>query len=158
MYHRGDYCNDLYEEITDHIHLNGLHTSPHNIQIIIDSEKNMNDALIRAWKKTKVVIKHLRQDNVKICHPYIRDKNVFNNIFPECVTILVSEKNSWEMLTDEMKKIVIEFKTSYGGPMSRLDPYPVKFGNFIAIRVSIGYNDEPIRVIFELMDMLKRLE
>lgn len=157
---------DHNELIEQWILLNGLHTSPYNAKLIIDNITTLDKRICQSSKITLEIIHELQKNypTLKINHPIINKVKL--NMYPSVFTInipnIYKEKkyNSYK-LKHELDKLLnitdIEYKTSFGGNMSKIDTYPKCINDYISVRISIGYDDDTKKVVSELKKILSQV-
>ena len=95
-----------------------------------------DDSLVRRYFKHDYDDRNDRNDR--------NDKN--HRIGPSVftMTLKTNKKKLLKVLKDQDK---IDFKTSFGSKLSKIDPWPSSDGDFVNCRVSIGYDDSYDRVV-----------
>jgi cystathionine beta-lyase/cystathionine gamma-synthase len=170
--------NEILNNISRIISLNGLHVSPHNCTKIMEAMKDLDERLLRSSELTLMVLEKLKNNDkiFNLAHPYLQNEQKYISIFPPVFTFVVNVKK-YKVL-QVLKKSSIEYKTSFGGPFTRTD-LPSKAGlhplssinmklqktadgcsldeENIAIRISIGYDDNYSNCINNLSSLIDHL-
>jgi cystathionine beta-lyase/cystathionine gamma-synthase len=150
----------------------GIHTSPHDINIINQNIISVTERAKKIGPITMEIMKRLVEKNVKVIHPclpshpsykqtlkYISDAPAVFAIDCECL----DTQKIFDAFTKCCPNILI--KTSYGGKESRLNPYPdlhqMDDGTkFMRIRIAIGYLEpnveELVHNILLALDVLNK--
>jgi len=140
-------------------HFNGHHVSPHDMSIISKSLDTLKVRVKAASNKTMQIISALIDHGFTIVHPTVANPidSLPFKIQPS-VFVVTGERAgaglpavlpSLSVIKKRVGKSCLEWKTSYGGPHSRIDNYSKKD----RIRISIGYNEEP-NLLFDLLMIL----
>lgn len=124
----------------------GIHTSPHNALVISTSIANLDFRMRKSSEVTIQVIKNL-STKINILHPY---NNAFaKKYFKYMPSVFTFELSKTKKEVDDImiKSKKIEYKSSFGHALSRIDPYPQTINNKIQCRISIGYIDTVDKII-----------
>jgi cystathionine beta-lyase/cystathionine gamma-synthase len=153
--------NIIVDNIMTWISLNGLHTSPHNAEIITENLYSLDDRIKKSSDLTINVLDHLKSNNkiVNISHPYLSDVTIDNKyikLWPSVFTFAIKASKN-KVLKILQKSNIIEHKTSFGSKHTRSDPWPYKQGDLTIIRISIGYDDDYDKIIKGLDQIIDNL-
>jgi cystathionine beta-lyase/cystathionine gamma-synthase len=150
-------CRQQYfKAIKSYMNLHGIHTSPHNCQLVLDNLGNIDERIIRSSAIIEEVAAVLATapDFIDVRHvsiPHSSGKNyaeeyynVIPNgsskiIYPSVLTFkLAMSKNK---AIEWMKSTGLRYETSFGSAHSKFDTWPVKCGDYTQCRLSVGYDD-----------------
>lgn len=152
--------------ISEHIKRTGLHVSPHNSKIISDRVSTMDDRIRHSSCTTIEVLKMLETNHkiLSISHPAINTHpshsmaiKYFNSgLWPSVFTIWVntSKVNALKIMQESH---LIEHKTSFGGKLSRTDPWPHEYNGSTMCRIAIGYDDKEDMITFGINDLVDKM-
>lgn len=143
-----------YDGILDLIKLEGIHISPIICNNILDKISSLNERLIISSNNTiKILNELLKIKDICLSHPYIYNNKFNNDLYPSVFTVTIYNLTK-DKLISEIKKLNINYKTSFGGPDTKIDTYhKINHDNSITLRISIGYIDN---FIIDL-DLIKNL-
>lgn len=171
--------NSSYAKEVEHwIKMTGVHVSPHDANVILNNISNLDERIQKASTNTILVLQHLSTEKIisNIQHPSITShqdhtlaKEIFNTskseenkkdekdvLWPSVFTCMIKKsiKATSRILSSQK---FIEYKTSFGGELSRIDCFPVsqKLGKekYTRIRISIGWK-ENIKELLKSFDSL----
>lgn len=140
----------------------GIHVSPHNLQIINENMKNQNERITNSSKLTLQIIEKYEKI-IEITHPYLEnhdshflaEKYFKNGLYPSVFTFKLNMKmNAARKIFEKMK--ILEYKTSFGSKMSRIDTFPVNKKDYVQVRLSIGYDDNFERICQGIDEILNK--
>ncbi|AYV78120.1 MAG: Cys/Met metabolism, pyridoxal phosphate-dependent enzyme [Edafosvirus sp.] len=152
----------IYNKIYEYIRFTGVHISPLQCKTISENIDTIDQRIKKSSKlTTEIAVRLSEHENVlDVSHPSLINhpssclaKNLFNGIYPSVLTFKIkqSEKKAREL----MNACGIEYKTSFGSKLSRLDPWPVIVDDtFIVCRLAIGYDDNCDSIIKKLSVLL----
>lgn len=138
---------EQYESrIFNHIKVHGLHVSPYVCQIVSDNIETIDDRIKLSSSNTIEILDKIKntdkykQNLITVIHPYIRNENIYNGLYPSVFTIIVNNMNKSKFFWLS-KNIDMDFKTSFGSATTRVDTFPYynKHENSLRIRFAIGY-------------------
>lgn len=146
--------------------INGIHVSPFNCDLIDKNMLNMKDRITLSSELTsKVINKIIVHPKIKsLQHPILSNhpckdlavkyfnKSIISSVFT--FSVETSRNNIVRILK---KCTILDYKTSFGAKMSKIDPFPYKDGNLVVIRLSIGYDDEEDRIIKGIYEILNNI-
>ena len=155
---------DWYFE--EHIKRNGLHVSPHNIGIIIENLSSMEQRLRQSSHTTIKVLQQL-QSMLKIStiiHPAMDThpshqlalQYFQHGLWPSVFTMVIPVSKETALHAMESSSM-IEHKTSFGGRLSRTDPWPHEVNGTTICRIAIGYDDTETNVVMGLTDLIETM-
>jgi cystathionine beta-lyase/cystathionine gamma-synthase len=138
---------------------NGMHVSPLNCQIIIDNIQSLHNRLLESSKLTMQIIDRFK-DRVEFIHPSVETHPSYNlakqyfKILPSvCILVITASKSKAIKMMSKNSKI--DYQTSFGCKLSKFDPYPIKIGETVHCRLSIGYDD--VTLIDGLEEFLNKI-
>lgn len=130
----------------------GNHVSPHDIEIICNALGTLEKRISASSVKTLEIVKELEKRGMSVCHPGLLGHPCHKRAvgyFKYMPSVFIVNMDN----VDRTKLCLLagvhsyEIKTSFGGPMSRIDNWSVHADNKMAVRVSVGYEDEPQKTI-----------
>jgi cystathionine beta-lyase/cystathionine gamma-synthase len=129
-----------FNDILNLVKLEGIHICPIICNKINSSFSEMPIRLQNASNNTIKILDVLKNyTSILICHPFLFSKKFKNGLYLSVFTITVNNCIK-EKLINKVKNNNINYKTSFGGPDTRIDPYPkLNFDGSITFRISIGY-------------------
>lgn len=156
---RNDFMSDWFRK---RITGEGLYVCQYNCICIAENVPSIEERMKAAEIRTLDIIAELvNNQKCVIKHPSLRaseDPYKVIKVMPSVFTVTVRTRAAMDI--DRVKNILensgLEFKTSYGGPMSRLDRWPTVNGTSVTFRISVGYNDDPSRVIIEANKLIDK--
>jgi cystathionine beta-lyase/cystathionine gamma-synthase len=136
---------DIMDDINVWKRFNGIHNSPYDTQVIINSLKTMDHRIAVSSALTKEVVSMLPKLDIK----YLEGCSVF--------TFRVKTSKSRALKFLRQSKII--FKTSFGGHETRIDPFPKRDGDYVICRVACGYGGEMTakEVADEVLDLVEKM-
>ena len=161
--------NILLKGVHDYNKINGLHVSPHNCDVLLSNLPTITDRILRSAQLTQLVIGYLESNPkvLNVSNPFC--KNHFSHdmasrffkkineqtIYPSVLTFqIIGTKSKLKKVT---KSSIIEYKTSFGSKMSRIDPYPYNIENVLVCRLSIGFDDIYERIVDGLQFIINNM-
>jgi cystathionine beta-lyase/cystathionine gamma-synthase len=160
--------NEDYQLANNYIKITGVHISPLHLNIINNQIDYLEKRINHCSELTYQVLEYLdKYPELSINHPSLKThlsynlKKYFkNNLIPSIFTI--GFKITEDKLLDCIKKLkIIDFETSFGSKLSKIDTYIYNYNNLSFIRFSIGYDDNIDRIkdgINELLQYIHKLD
>lgn len=150
---------------------NGLHTSPHNCEIISGAIPSIEKRIRSSSQQTCNVLNKLSKNAcVKLEHPIFQEqtettallwdvKEKKSQLVPSVFTLSCPFKGTKLELETLLKACKnIEYKTSFGASKSRINPWPVLENGICSFRVAVGYNEgEDEKVLGNLHVLIHQL-
>jgi O-succinylhomoserine sulfhydrylase len=156
----------IMKNVNDWMIINGHHTSPYNAQLILDNVVTMDKRLEKSSQLTLQVAKYLETNSKvrRVTHPLLQSHPTYklatqlfsNGLGPSVITFEV-KGNKNQVLGLLEKLSILEHKTSFGAKMSRTDPWPQVRGDFVQVRLSLGFEDNYERVVQGLEEFFTKL-
>jgi O-acetylhomoserine/O-acetylserine sulfhydrylase-like pyridoxal-dependent enzyme len=153
----------------------GASVSPIIADILLYQLDTLEKRIFQSSELTKEVIKNMIKKKFTISHPIIcgdKLKYFKNNLVPSVFTFKLCANNIDNKLNNkQINKIDLknrkklqnmfseskfQYKTSFGGSMSRIDRFPTSKKGVLIGRIAIGYNDN-IDNIIECIDNIIEL-
>lgn len=156
----------IHKKISAHTKLNGLHVSPYNCKCILNNIDDMPERIKKTSSMTCKLIDYLKkQENVhnvthvscinheshNLAKKYFKTNNnetLYPSVFTFYVKLDIEVFKKWIISSN------IEYKTSFGGPYTRIDDHPKITDNGIRCRISIGYEDSLDGIIEKINELL----
>jgi cystathionine beta-lyase/cystathionine gamma-synthase len=159
--------------------INGHHVSPHHCNLICEHLSNIQQRIINSstltMKVMNFMLTHPKIYNVS--HPLINNhksnhlaKKYFeiindNQLGPSVLTFMVRAKKNRVMKIFTRHNDIIDFKTSFGSKVSRLDTFPGQYEyhdeneiiEYTVCRLAVGYGDDYERIIKGLDELINKL-
>lgn len=136
---------------------NGQHVSPHNCRLINERIESMRSRIERSSKLTKEIIEFLRtrEDVFNLSYPH------FDSLGPSVVTFMLKCSKK-KFIKACMSNEILDYKTSFGSAMSKVDPYPgiviQEEIKYTLARLALGFEDSYDRVVTGLTKLLQDLD
>ena len=138
-----------------HVRVFGLHVSPHNARLIHNALNTIDERVRKSSNLTLAALERLRETHpeITIIHPSLPDhpshsilKAALSGpdgrgqpengvLYPSVFTFKV--KATKNVALKALQSNHLPFKTSFGAPMSRLDPWPQKDGDNTICRLAV---------------------
>jgi cystathionine beta-lyase/cystathionine gamma-synthase len=154
---------DFVCDIIDWISFNGLHVSPYNAKIILNSLDGLESRIKKSSENTLKIIENIKGNkNIDIIHPSLKSHPSYKlfkkymKYHPSVFTIKV--KSSKRKVLNALKNSkYIEHKTSFGSDKSRTNGWPDIDNEFVIFRISIGYDDDFDKTMKGIDEILKNI-
>lgn len=159
--------NDYLTNIKYYSKVKGNHVSPYDAGLLLEMLSSLYERVVDASKNTLKLIGTLHA-NFEIGHPCLeykldyfehldlKDFDINKIIFPSVFIIFVSGKK--DSIIERIKTFkFLEYKTSYGGPKSRIDQYPKQVKDKVMLRISVGYEEKDedlVNIVSEIKTLL----
>lgn len=159
---------DMFNNILEQYRrTHGLHVSPYNARSIHNAITTLDDRIKHSSAITCQVVSSLYEAHpeIVVSHPSLPNhpsysiskesliKDADDIQYPSVFTFRVKSSSNFIMKT--LNNSNVDFKTSFGGSMSRYDPYPTRQGEYMRCRFSVGYNDTSERILEEINNLIK---
>ena len=132
-----------FAEVEDWISQTGIHVSPHSAQLIADRMLTMEDRIKISSSKTIHLIE-LFKDKLDILHPYVQNNIFKNDLYPSVFAFVIKNKCLADVINMMKSSKYIPHKTSYGAECSKTDTEPRETKDGIICRLAVGYGDESV--------------
>lgn len=152
----------IHNKLYEYIRFTGIHVSPLQCKIIAQNIDTIDDRIKNSSELTIKLAQYLsnHKNVIKTSHPSLVNhisfnisKELFNGIYPSVLTFTI--KKSKNEAKELMLNSGIDFKTSFGSKLSRLDNWPVVIDNtFVCCRLAVGYEDDYDFIIDKLDSIL----
>lgn len=129
----------------------GYHVSPQNCELICNSLKTMNQRIAKTSILAKQTIEYM------LSNEKIEVKYTSLDSMPDVILFGIKGKKNRFSKNARKKLSIFNYKTSYGGPDSRIDPYPFEKDGLLWLRFSIGYKVDfcdIVRGLEEVMEII----
>lgn len=154
---------ELSDQCFYFIRLYGLYVAPIICDMLIEAQNTFQERMDKHHQNTKEVLTRLSHDKIiQINHPQLNNDCNLSHFkhtwFPVFTITCRSSKN--KVLKVVKRSDVLQFKTSFGGPDSRIDPFPKLSqddNRIITWRVAVGYETPPETIIEGLKSILDQL-
>ena len=152
-----------------------IHISGYDCTLINHNLSTMNERLAHSSGLTVALLKELQSLNepklIKLTHPFLENhpshelaKIFFNTtaegvqLYPSCLTFNITGPSMNKFRKVMKAHQVLDYITSFGCPMSRVDPYPRRDATDKSIRVrfAVGYRDSVQRNMEGLHNILEQ--
>ncbi|ARF12460.1 cystathionine beta-lyase/cystathionine gamma-synthase [Klosneuvirus KNV1] len=158
--------------------VNGQHVSPYNCELIYNNILTMKDRIANSSSLTTKVIEYLKSKPKisNMSHPLLANHVSYNlaikyfktindvNLGPSVLTFMVKTKKN-NIIKFFKNNTILDFKTSFGSQLSRIDSYPGTYYNndhpeikYTVLRLALGYNDTYERVVEGLDELFMQIE
>jgi cystathionine beta-lyase/cystathionine gamma-synthase len=145
-------------EVRNWHRINGLHVSPTNAGLTVESIASLKNRMAQSSQATEALMKDLAANGCTVIHPCLPSHVSYNRnrqhdylTFAPPMFVL---KRTFISKNQLMKKVmgtngILEWKTSYGGPSCRIDPWPIvkKEEDSTLVRVSVGFEPFDITAV-----------
>ena len=152
----------------DYLRICGVHVSPHNAGLIATGIEGQVERVTRSSAITVQVVSALKEAGICISHPSLENhpsyelaRRFFNKtgsdtLYPSVFTVTVSclSKSAASKILSKCPDL--EYKTSFGSAVSRVDPWPQFDAGKVTFRIAVGYNDNATRLTSAVSDLVDR--
>lgn len=143
--------------------MNGLYVSPFNAGVVLKNIQNIDERFIKSSNLTLEVIDKLKKnkDVIQITHPALKSHISYSlasklfKYYPSVFTFTIKASKSKVIQTLANNKY-IENKTSFGSEKSRFNNWPEVNGEFVTVRLAVGYNDNLETIMNGLDEFIKQ--
>jgi cystathionine beta-lyase/cystathionine gamma-synthase len=138
----------FYNKLDDFLRINGSHVSPLHCSLVLKNIDSLKERIEKSSALTVKIAKFL----LSVEHPsldthpskFLAEK-MFSN-YPSVLTFVIPiVKDDAIKFMQSIKEI--DYKTSFGSPMSRFDPWPKTVAGGTQCRLAIGFNDTYQRLV-----------
>lgn len=156
--------NELLGEVRNWMRVMGHHVSPHNCKLVVQNMATIETRIQDCSKLAIQVAEFLESKKVnRVFHPlcnshpsqHLAKKHFKHGPGVFVFRVKVSKSKLMSCLS-RMK--ILEFKTSFGAKLSRIDPWPQTNGEFMDCRLALGYEDNYDRVVKGLNELLAMIQ
>jgi cystathionine beta-lyase/cystathionine gamma-synthase len=151
---------ELQDKLFDYNRITGIHVSPLHCSLILENINSLEQRIDKSSELTFNVVQYLTKRGLVVTHPCLENHpsnklalSLFKK-YPSVFTFTV--KLSKNKTLKMMQESGINFKTSFGSPDTRFDPWPKQEKGGISCRLAIGHNDTFENVTKLLDSMLSK--
>ena len=153
-----------------------VHISGYDCEVISENLRSMNMRITTSSDFTIALLSELQswkdEKLSKVTHPFLEGHPSYDlaklffkttsageHLYPSCFTFNLSGPSMTKFRKVMKANSALDYITSFGCPLSRVDPYPQrdKTDNSIRVRFAVGFRDNIRRVLTGLTDIFEQL-